>query len=149
MTTRRSLLFGASLLGLGTYATFLAHDQLTHALIARLADVGLTNPTRVAAICASLLVHIGTGLWILPHALRLTKLGVSGQSLRVTIYTMMAMMFARSSVEASTGVALVGLPFASLAFALTTLAVARNWTAQTRAARTQPDAVDDEPAVAA
>lgn len=122
------MLFGAGLLGLCTLAICVAHDRLTHALIAPLLATDVEAPARFATVIASLLVHLATGIWVLPRALRLTRFGLSADAVRVAIYSAVAMVFLRTGVEAGTGLLLQGLPFVSVCAALTALAVLRSRT---------------------
>jgi hypothetical protein len=122
----RPTLFGAGLLGLGIFVVCAGHEWLSRSLVAPFGALGIDPPERFATVTASLLVHVLAGVFVLPWALRLTRLGIAADAVRLAFYTAFAMVFVRAAVEAGTGLLLHGMPLASGAAAVTAFAVLRN-----------------------
>lgn len=118
MISIRSRFFGAGLLGLCAFAILAGHERLAHVLLQPCAGAGLPRPVGFASVSASLLVHVLTGVWLLPAALRLERLGVRADSVRAALWCALVAMFARAVFEASSGVSVRGLPFLGVAFTI-------------------------------
>lgn len=118
MNNIHSRFLGAGLLGAGAFAILVGHDRLAHLLLAPLADADVPRPVGFASVSASFCVHLLTGVWLLPAARRLERLGLRADSVRIALCCALAAMFVRAIVEAASGVLVRGLPFLGIAVAV-------------------------------
>ena len=130
MKTKTLLWAGAVLLFLSAYAIVAGHDLLARSLAGHLLGEGFVMPVRFATVAGSLLVHVCTGVFILPLALQARRFGVPVDAVRICIWTALSAVIGRVVAELGTGTLVTGYPVLVIAAVTVAMSVAlapRSW----------------------